>query len=293
MGAVVEVAARRGGRLAPAVATPVRRGALRGQRVALRVPAEAVLDREVELPLAAERAPGEVLMHQIDRLTPFAAGEVYWAWSRLERGRTRLLLRLIVVPRDAVAPGLAALRQMGATVGHLEATLPDGSVQPVPFAPSGAPSAGARGTRVLAVVCLALAIAAAGLPFALQARRLAAVEAELATLRPSVTRVEALRRGLEGAEAGSGLVAAELARTGRPLQALASVTALLPDDSFLAELSLKSGQLVLRGQSANAARLIARLAGDPALRDPAFAAPVTRTDAGTMDLFTIHAALVP
>jgi hypothetical protein len=54
----------------------------------------------------------------------------------------------------------------------------------------------------------------------------------------------------------------------------------------------------LRGRSSDqrsggAARLIALLAADPAIRNPAFSAPVVRDEAGHADLFSIQAEIAP
>ena len=73
---------------------------------------------------------------------------------------------------------------------------------------------------------------------------------------------------------------------------LARLTELLDDATYLHEFSLSQGKLVLRGQSADAARLIAVLTAEPSIRDPAFAAPVTRVENAAADLFTIRAELV-
>jgi hypothetical protein len=45
----------------------------------------------------------------------------------------------------------------------------------------------------------------------------------------------------------------------------------------------------MSGQSATAARLISALAADPAIRNPAFSAPVTRNETTHTDLFSIRA----
>ena len=72
-----------------------------------------VLCREVMLPLAAARDLQAVLGFEMDRLTPFAADEVFWGVSGKtpDRARDKLRLRLAIVPRAQVA---ALLRPAGA-----------------------------------------------------------------------------------------------------------------------------------------------------------------------------------
>ena len=74
---------------------------------------------------------------------------------------------------------------------------------------------------------------------------------------------------------------------------LATVTELLPDDTVLADLSLRQSKLSISGRSRAAPVLIPAMAGDPALHNPSFAAPVTRTPDGNADTFVIRAELGP
>ena len=108
---------------------------------------------------------------------------------------------------------------------------------------------------------------------------------QIAALRPPMATVDALRHRLAG---DVGAPAAARAHAGDTLQALATLTDLLPDDTFLSMLSLQHGRLRLEGQSAAATRLIGALSEEPHIRNPGFAAPVLRSDAGT-DVFAIEA----
>jgi general secretion pathway protein L len=80
-------------------------------------------------------------------------------------------------------------------------------------------------------------------------------------------------------------------RTGDVLQTVATVTRILPDDTFLTDFSLRERQMTLSGRSASAPRLITGLSADPAIRNTAFAAPVTRIEGATADLFSIKAEI--
>ena len=74
---------------------------------------------------------------------------------------------------------------------------------------------------------------------------------------------------------------------------LATVTDLMPDDTVLGDLSLRQGKLDISGRSLAAAQLIPAMAADPTLRNPSFAAPVTRSADGKADTFVIRAEQVP
>lgn len=255
--------------------------------VVLALPDAALLQQTASLPLAAERDLAAVLRHEMDRLTPFGADDLFWAWrvERRDRAAGRLSLRLLLVPKLAVAATLATLAAAG-----LRPTVLEAAGERVPLAAPGA--AAGRSGRVAAWACAGLAAALCAVPVLRQEQAIAAAEARVESLRPQLALVDGLRRRLAANTSGSDLFAAESARTGSPLRAVAALTAALPDDTFLVTLAMRDRKLSMTGRSAAAARLIGTLDGDPDLRDAAFDAPVTRAG-DKSDLFSIRATLAP
>ena len=248
-----------------------------------------VLAREVALPLAAGQGLRTALRCEMDRLTPFRAEDVFWDCRILRRDRARgvLLVELAMVPKATVAPLLAALRRAGLAPAGLEGRLADGRLRRIPLGEAD-PDGAARARRLVrraAAACAALALAVAATPLVQQSLALRAAGDQIAALRPRMAAVDALRRRLAG---DGGAAAAARAHAGDALAALALLTDLLPDDTFLSMLSLQHGRLRLEGQSAAATRLIAALSEEPHIRNPGFAAPVLRSEAGA-DVFAIEA----
>jgi general secretion pathway protein L len=267
----------------------------RPRRVILRLGSDAVLERAVALPLAAERDLDSVVGFEMDRLTPFAAADVVWqaAVTRRDPAQRRLWLRLTLVPRRTLQPWLERLARAGVAPAWLEATAPDGTRRQMLLGGKAAHRPGGKATTVAAGAVAVLALATVVLPFVQQSLASAATESAIQALAPRVARVEALRKRLADGAAGADILAAERARVGNVLAVLAAVTDIVPDDTWLTELSLRQGRLSLGGQSPAAARLIPALAADPMFRNPAFAAPVTRAPDGHADLFVIRAELAP
>lgn len=267
-------------------------GRSRPPGIVLRLRAEMLLEREVVLPLAAEREPERVLGYEMDRLTPFSADEIFWTYdiARRDRARGRLHLRLSVVTRAAVQPVLDAMGQAGLAPSEIAVEALDGTPRRITLRRPDSRRARLlrRATSVAAACCVVLAAAAVALPFLLQSAAGRRVEQRIAALRPAVAEAEALRRRIAAATAGVDVVAAERTRLGDALAVLAAVTDLLPDDTFLTDLTLLQGRLTLNGQSDAAVRLIAALSADPVIRNPEFVAPVTRVD-DRADLFAIRA----
>jgi general secretion pathway protein L len=264
----------------------------RPRQVILRLASGALLERSVELPLAAERDVERVLGFEMDRFTPFTAADIVWQVDVLQRdaAQRRLLLRLSLVPRRAIQSCLDLLSRAGLAPDWLEALSADGTPRRLPLADHSGPRSFRMATVAASAVAV-LGIAALATPFVMQWVARDTTDQAIASLQPQVTRVEALRKHL--ADTGSDALAIERNRVGNVLQVLAIVTDILPDDTWLTELSLHQGKLNIAGQSPAAARLIPALAAEPMLRNPAFAAPVTRAPDGHADLFVIRADLAP
>jgi general secretion pathway protein L len=265
----------------------------RAGRVILRPDPAAVLERKVMLPLAAEHDVSRVLRYEMDRLTPFTAEQVFWSAivERRDRSGGRLEIRLCLLPKSLVQPVLAAIEAIGLKVSAIETASHSGAPRLIDLVP---PSSQLRRTLAFAWgVCAVLALIALAAPFVTQSLARRSVEARIADLQPRIAQVEALRRRLAAGSAGNDVIATEHAGIGDALQVLATVTELLPDDTVLADLTLRQGKLSISGRSRAAPLLIPAMAGDPTLHNPSFAAPVTRAPDGNADTFVIRAELSP
>jgi general secretion pathway protein L len=262
----------------------------RRHAIAARVPEALLLERTVILPLAAEADVGNVLRYEIERITPFATEELYWTWlvTRRDRERQRLHVKLSLVPKTSVATLTSALERLSAVPSWLEVRSAGAScVIPLGHL-AESDRRRRRGLRLASAGIGGLAITAIVLPFILQSVAESRVEEQLRALEPRVQLAETLRQRIASYSSGAALVAGERGRGGDPLAVLAAVTTVLPDDTFLADLSLRQGKLEISGESKAAARLIAALAASPTIREPAFVTSVTRAENGS-DAFSIRA----
>ncbi len=258
--------------------------------VLLRPPAGSALVKHHIVPTAPRRQLDQLLRHELGRITPFPADELFWRWDGHPRAGdpTRTDVLLTMVPKATLATALAGLDEAGLRADFIEV----GPPEQLRLLPAGALSARSAGTifiRGMVWACAGLAVIALLLPAVLQAIDLHATETAIANLRPRIAQVDALRRGMTAGDAGRDILAREAQRTGDVLQTLATVTRILPDDTFLTDFSLRQRQMTLSGRSASAPRLITGLSADPAIQDTAFAAPVTRIEGAALDIFSIKA----
>jgi general secretion pathway protein L len=266
-----------------------------GAGTVLRVPPAMLLEREITLPLAAERDLVRVLGYEMDRLTPFQAEDVIWSLEVLarNRARNRIVLRLFLIPRVPVATVLAWLDRAGLPVSALQA----GAGEPPRLVRLQRPPTvrerwDRRLTIAAASACAVLVLAALAVPVVRQSVALAAVDDRIEALRPLTAQADTLRRRIADVRASGDAIAGQRNRSGDALAALTALTEILPDDTFLTEFALNQRRVALRGQSASAPRLLALLAADPAIRSPAFTAPVTGGEGGR-DQFALQAEVSP
>ncbi len=295
-----QVRRRQGRRLrapTPFAPTPFARARL-GRRPGplILVSQDRMLRRIVALPPAAASGLETLFRYELDRLTPFSAENAIWSAQPARRGATAesMDVELLVLPRAGIAADLAELEGLGVRPLLVEANLADGTARDLPLATPDPVAARRRHQRlaILGCVCAALALATLATPFIRQQRVLDAAAEETARLRGAVNEAQALRPRLSG-EAAAGPVAAGRRAAPGALRALAAMANALPDDTWLASLSLRRGQMLGEGQTTGAAsRLIPLLAASPHLRNPSFTAAVVHGDAGN-ELFALQVEFVP
>jgi general secretion pathway protein L len=261
----------------------------------LRIAPGLFLERDAVVPVAAERELKRVIGYEMDRLTPFQAEEVFWTCliTKRDAEHKRLHVRVTLVPRIRLQPILDALQRAGVIPSRIEA---DGKTERLPAIPMVEARTklgwlGPRTDTYALTGCGILAIAAIALPFILQSVTSAGLEARIGTMKPVVAEAEGLRKKLASSATLTDAAAAARGQVGAPLQYIAVLTDVLPDDTFLTGLSLRQRKLTIGGRSAAAARLIGAMAANPLIRNPTFAAPVIRDETNSGEGFSIRADL--
>ena len=279
------------GKQEPLTAGAAARLAIR-KPVLLRAPPDIVLEKHHVVPAAPRRDLDLLLRHELARITPFTSDNLFWRWDAHPKpgDRSRLAVTLTMVPKAAMTAALETLAKAGIEPRFIE-TGPVERPRLLAIDDDAGGRAGRLPTRALAWVCAGLAVVALAVPVLLQELALHATDTAIDDLQPAIRQVEAMRRGITAGGAGQAVLAREMERTGDVVQVLATVTRILPDDTYLTDFSLRDRQMLLGGRSAAAARLITGLSADPAIHDAAFAAPVTRVEGSTTDVFSIRASV--
>ncbi len=260
-----------------------------GTAVLLQLPAGMLLEKQVQVPLAAQRDLAQVMRYELDRETPFSAEEVYWSVAILgkDRALAQMTACLTLAVKADVDPVLDALQGAGIKLAAM-IDRPGGRCIPLGAkvgmrAVLADPMKLGRGPLYGGLIAV-LALIAVVSPFVRQDIALARVDARIAALQADADTALALRRqnGGVGTDLGDPQNA-----VGNPLLVLAAVTDALPDDTYLSDFTQHHREIGMIGQSRDAAALIQRLSDNAVVRDPAFSAPVTRDPGAGVDNFAI------
>ncbi|HRQ64829.1 MAG TPA: type II secretion system protein GspL [Xanthomonadaceae bacterium] len=264
-------------------------------RQVLLLPAEAVLTRRLKFPLAAEDNLRQVLGFEMDRQTPFKADQVHFAWHELARDpRARQIeVELALVPKQVADPLLAAASEAGCAIDAMDTVSAEGAARGFNLLPAERRVRRAdlrlRVNLALGAVALVLLVVAMQQSLGNRQEALAAMRAEVESLRNEARRVADLRGGLDEAAAGANFLASK--RSSQPLivAMLDETTKQLPDDTWLEQLRLNEGKLWLRGLSSAPAQLISVFEESRRISNPSFDGAIQPDPRYGKDRFQIQA----
>lgn len=265
----------------------------RRQPVIVEIPAERALAKTITLPAGATGQLDRVLGFEIARHFPFPAERVYFRHRVASRDEIAGAMRveIVAVPREVVDGVCAALRDAG--LRPVAITVQGGDAKLL-FLPEAALAATrrepGRRTRILGGAASAAFLAAlASWPLAQQVE-LAAMDREIAALKP---RAEAALKAGE-AERSASERSAAIAALGaeRPplVAALDLLSHDLPDGAWLLSLSIGGRDLVMDGLAPSAAAVALALEKSHDVSGIVFRSPITREASG-LEHFQLGATL--
>ena len=273
--------------------------AIRGNRVEIVLDPSRFVFRRLELPRRAIDFLDGVVRAQIDRLTPWAAGDAVYGWGRpADIAGDRIAVTIAATARAAVRPILQGLSDLGAA-----------SIA-VLTAPAADPAAGAsiqvydqsvRGIldprRVSRVLLVVLLVAAAVASLAIAADAL--IGGNLDTRRADLARRiderrSLLRVGQNGTtRSASALLDRRKQETPATVIVLEALSAILPDETYVTELRIEGNKGQIIGVTRDAPGLIRLIEQSPHFTHATFFAPTTRSPTDPGDRFHIEARIEP
>ncbi len=281
-------------------------------KVVVSLPAGQVLRKEIRLPAAVEQDLTQTLAYDLDRHTPFKPDELYFDTAIVGRDARKGEIRVdwAAALRGTVADARRRAESWGAMV-----------VAVTPDAVGGAGPALAGGSRLnllppaerpalpwwrrwrlwapLAALAVVVAVAIV-LPIWQKRGYVIALIQVTDQMRVQADAASALRQQLETMTENYNYVLGRKYGFPSQVQVLEDVTKLLPDDTWITQLEVKTTkgkeprrELLLRGESANAGRLVSLLEESKVFVEAAPRSPTTKIQPGPGEIFDLGAQLSP
>lgn len=258
--------------------------------VLLRPPPGSVLARRFTLPAQVKDNLAVAVASELDRLTPFPAGEIYYDVRLLpSASREQLSLELAFVRRASLDPWVTLLGELGLPPQVLtwEGAWPGANLLP-PESRVQPRRSGVWLNRLLWGLILLLGVAALVTP--LWQKRAIAIDLmrRLGEARQQADQVVATRQKLEDSLKSARFVLERKQAASHVSELLRRLTELLPDHSWISQMDYGDGDEVqIRGESPRATALIGLLAKEPSFQGIGFRSPVTGVPNTSIERFHI------
>ncbi len=295
------------GRAALAALGSSAQGGSLAPRVVVALPLRQVLRKELVLPAAVEQNLRQTLAYDLDRHTPFRADQVYFDAIVTGRDATKKTIRVdwTAALKTVVDGARRQAEAWGATVvavlpGPVASNLPRLNLLPLDARPA---SIAWRRWQVWAPMALVAVLAIAAVIVPLVQKREYAIElqrqSELARVQAEAASV--IRREFERLEGEFNYPLARKYAYPPTVQVLDDVTRLLPDDTWLTQMEMKTTtkgkdtqrELFLRGESANGGKLISLLEDSKLVEQAALRSSTTKLQPGPGEVFDLGAQIKP
>ena len=270
------------------------------RRIALVLPAAAVLRRRLVLPLAARDNLRQVVGYDLDRQTPFRPDDIHFGVRELGEGgpEGRFVAELAATPRAGLDPLLDELAALGVYPDRVDVADGHGLAGINLLPPARIPRRADRRRRLnamLVAIIVLLVFACMSAWLHNRAVALQAMRDDVEAMRGDAARVKDLRQRLTDSAGASGFLARKKTDAPSVLPVLEDLTRRLPDDTWLERFTLNgTGQIGFQGQSPQAARLIDALKGAATIGEPSFQGTIQSDPTSGKERFYMQAkALMP
>jgi general secretion pathway protein L len=266
------------------------------RRVVLVIPNSAGLQREAELPLAAEPHLAAVSANELERWTPWRPDQAVFSVRVVERSPVegRLLIELTAVPRFVFSRAAELLKENGLVLIGLLRERPNESPRFIEVeSESQSTSKVLRRAKVAGIFAACGIVLLVAGAFINKLTAISGLEQHLAEIGGEV---ESAQKLAESAKKLTYQVRyADDVKRGRasPIMVLNDLSELLPDDCWLEAMSMEGDKLTLQGRARDALSLLPLLSSSGRFQDVKFESEVIRDQEAGLDTFNISATALP
>lgn len=259
----------------------------------LRLPSNKVLAKTLTLPMAAEANLRQIIVFDLDRLTPFAPDKIYYDIYVLNRqpDTRRIQVRFIAVLRTVVNGYLERLAEINVVPDVIESAGESG-INLLPAERQPKPNRLVLRTQwALVGLCLLLLATAFAVPLLQQRQVVIELMPKVAAVQQQAEAVIALRDELDRVLASSQFLIEKHRQHAAAIDIVNELTTILPDGTWVEHLIIKGGEIQVRGQSQEASALIALVESSAYFANAAFRSPVIADRRTGRDRFFLAALI--
>ena len=268
--------------------------AFRGSRVEVRLRADHVMISPLDFPSQAGDFLDGMIRAQIDRLTPWTAGDAVFGWSPPKTvASDRIGVVLAATSKRQVQPLLQVAQTLEAASVALF-TESAGADAPARIKLLDKPLQSAIGRTVNVPQLLRVALLSAGVAAAasllIGAYLGGSLQSEKDDLQHRIAqRRAALRLDSNGSGSGLGLLAKRKQTTPSSVMVLEAISRVLPDSTYVTELHIEGDKIQVVGMTQDAPSLVRLMEQSPQFTRATFFAPTTRAPNESGERFHIEA----
>jgi general secretion pathway protein L len=273
----------------------LRRTQGRERRITLRLGLREGLRRVLDLPLAAREDLGELLRLGMDRLSPFAADEVHFAYRLIasDPGSRRIQVELQLAPKRVIDQALAVAARFEVAPDSVELAAacadPEVALNLLPQRKSG--SALSLLDRALIGASALVVAAVIGLDMYLEGSVAKDLERQAAAAKGPAEESLALIERLDEIRLPIHFLTERKSKKSLAVEVLDELTRLIPDEAYVVQLTIRANEVQLHGLAKDAARLIRSLNRSTLFREARFLSPITQDSVEIAERFHIAVAL--
>jgi general secretion pathway protein L len=296
-----------GGRAAVALLTPMAPGrvAPEAPRVAVVLPERQVLRKQLVLPMAVEENLLRTLAYDLDRHTPFRPDQVYFDATVIGRDLAKKTIR--VDWTAALKTVVEGARRQAEDWGASVVAVVPGPLTSLPSRLNLLPE-DTRPRRMLwrqwqvwapTALVASIALAVVLVPLVQKRGYAIALLGQTEAARVQAEAASVVRREFERLQGDYNYALAKKYAYPGTVQIIDDITRVLPDDTWLTQLEMKTSvkgkdtqrEVFLRGESANGSKLISVLEDSKLVEQAALRSPTTKLQPGPGEVFDLGAQL--
>ena len=279
-----------------------------GPKVVISLSSRATLRKTLVLPAAVENDLRQALAYDLDRHTPFKPDDVYFDATVVERDNARGQIRVEIAAarRSQVDAAVNRAQSFGATVAAVVPEPPSAaSASRLNLLPHEMRQNGVWWKRwqfwLPIALLIGIVLVAVALPVWQKREYVIALNDVSTRVFQEAAISESLRAQLDRQVGDYNFALERKYAYPSTVQVLDDVTHLLPDDTWLTQLEIKTNgrgkeaqhDLLIRGESANAGRLVTLLEDSRMFTQAAPRSPTTKIQPGPGEIFDLGAQLKP